>query len=573
MPHERVTKRIRPVRLLAPRPGVWVFDLGQNFAGWARLTAQGEAGTKIVLRYGENVDTNHALNQTTNRGAQATDTLILRGHGQEIYEPRFTYHGFQYVEVTGYPGAPMVDDLEGCVVNTDCRPIGQFECSDELLNHVHHCTLWSQTSDLQGLSVDCPQRDERLGWLADAQVTAEEAMCNLDMAAFYANWLRDIQGEQDPQTHALPQISPRGGFFEHTVDWSSGYVLVTWHYYLNYGDRRILESNYDSIREYVDYLGTLAVDNILPRDTYGDWSCTAQPDWWISKSGWKAGAPEMTSTAYYYYDTTLLAKMAAILGKQADAGHYESRARQIAQAFNRKYFDPQHDVYRGEPFAFQCCQAFPLFFGLVPKPHRPGVLDKLIDDIVNQQHGHLTTGILGTKFLMEALTRDGRADVAYLLATSQGYPSWAGMTRGRTTLSENWDQSGSNNHVMFGSIDAWYYKTLAGIEVDESAPGYERVLVRPYIPASLDRASATIETIKGRVASEWRKTADHKLSMEIEIPANCEALISVPTHRASNVTEGSRPAAKAPGVRLINFDGRTAVFSVGSGRYAFLVQL
>lgn len=554
----KISEVIKPVGLRNPKPGVYVYDMGQNFAGWARLKVEGPKGTKITLRYAENVHEDGTLDFKSMNLAQATGSYILKGQGVELYEPHFTYYGFRYIEMTGFPGEPDPENLEGCVVHSACEHTGSFECSNELINSIHRCTLWSQRSNLMGYPTDCPQRDERLGWMGDAHLTAEEAMLNFHMPLFYKNWLSGIEANRDESSGDIPIISPRPNLDGGQPDWSSGYLLIVWYYYLQYGDRQILEDHFEAMECYVRYLGTTAKDHILPKSRYGDWLSVAE--------GWERGDPVSTTTAFYYYNTRILSKVAMVLGREDISRKYAEFAEQISRAYNQRFLSPKIDQYEN---GSQFSNAFPLFLDIVPKAHRKAVLQNLIHDIIEKQDGHLTTGILGTKYMIEALTEKGRGDIAYLLATQTGYPGWADMLKNRTTLSEKWNGTGSNNHVMFGSIDTWFYRTLAGINIDEAHPGYANVIIKPSIQPDLSWAKASIETIKGRISTDWAyRDGVYKLS--ITIPVNATATVYVRAQDAEEVTESGKPASSSPGVRFLRKESKHAVFEIGSGTYEFI---
>jgi alpha-L-rhamnosidase len=555
-----VTETIKPVKIGSPDSGVFVFDLGQNFAGWARLRVTGPAGTQISLKFAENAHPDGRLNPRTTGGALATDIFILKGTGTEIFEPRFTYHGFRFVEVTGFPGTPTLESLEGRVVHSACRSTGIFETSNPRLNRIHAATRWSQRSNMLGFPMDCPQRDERLGWMGDAHVTAEEAMFNFHTPLFYRNWLSGIKNNQNLQTGALPYISPRP-FSEPGISpaWSSAYPLMVWYHYLHFGDRRILTENYSAIKKYVEFLRTQAKNQLQPRDEYGDW-CSANATGW-----WKRGDPAGASTGYYFYDTILLAQMAAILGETADAKIYTDLAEQIRQAYHAHYFNPATKQYEA---GTQCSNAIPLFLEITPAEQRLSVVENLLDDILRRNEGHLSTGILGTKFLMEFLSLAGRGEIAYLLANQTGYPSWDDMLRNRTTLSEHWNQSGSNNHVMFGCVDTWFYRYLAGIQVDPTGPGFEKIIIKPFIPPELSHVKAAVQTLKGEVSSEW-ECRGSELTLKTQIPVNATAQVFVFGKNPDEITESGRPIGAAPGVTFVRVEAPYVVFQVASGSYVF----
>jgi alpha-L-rhamnosidase len=489
----------------------------------------------------------------SNERALATDAFVMKGQGREVYEPRFTFHGFRYVEVTGFPGAPPLDSVLGCVVHTASESTGEFTCDNELINRIHRATRWSQRSNLMGYPMDCPQRDERLGWFGDAMVSMEEAMFNFDLPLFYRQWLNGVRFNQNEANGDISIVSPRPYITdEPDPTWSSAYLVMLWQYYLHYGDRDFLRAHFDSMRRYVDYLGTQATNHILPQYWIGDWGTLVE--------GWKEGEPVSVVTAFYYYDALIVAKAAGVLGRTAEADKYHVLAKEIKSAFNRKFYDPKKRQYeQGTQFS----NAFPLLLGLVDVSDEPVVLDNILRDL-ERCHGNFNVGVLGTKYLIDALTQFGRADVAYELATQTGYPSWAHLLEGgRTTLSEFWDLHGSHNHVMLGSIDGWFYRVLGGIQPDEAKPGFEHIIIRPFVPSLLSSVRAKIQTIRGPVAVEWTKQ-NRSLRMNIRIPANSLATVHVPAASASSVSSTPRLAQG-------RFENGAVVFPVGSGSYEFRV--
>jgi alpha-L-rhamnosidase len=546
-----VTEEIRPQAVWESDPGVFVFDMGQNFSGWCRLTVAGKRGDTVVLRHSENIDSHGRLDPITNNRALNEDSFILRGLDTETFEPCFTYHGFQYVEVTGFPGTPTLDTLTGCVTHSATEQTGSFQCGNELVNRIQHCTLWSQRSNMMGMPTDDNQRDERIGWMGDAHVTAEECMHNFDAARFYRKWLRDIKHGQSKETGDVPHVSPRP-HVDGTPCWSSAYPLVVWYAYNHYGDRRLLEEHYDGLKQYVDFLTTTASGHILPIDRYGDWFSP------IDNA--QRGEPLLATTFYYYYNTQIVAQTAELLGRKRDAGRYRRLAAAILKAFNETYFSSDKKYGRGT----QCETAMPLLLDMVPADDRDSV-EKWLEDLISfQRKDHLTTGILGTQYVFDVLLKTGRNDLAWRIVNGSGYPSYRGMIEGRTTLSERWDQdvSGTNNHIMFGSVSTWFYRALAGIRPVEGRPGYEAVRIEPYIPEDLAWASGAIETVRGRIASAWRKQGG-TLELSVTIPVNTLAEVVFPAAQVQGaVTEGRKAIATR------KEHGRLIV-KIGSGSYGF----
>jgi len=391
-------------------------------------------------------------------------------------------------------------------------------------------------------------------------VTAEEAMFNFDMARFYRKWLRDIQSTQSEQNGDLPYISPRP-FTDGkgTPAWSSGYHLIVWYAYQFYGDRDLLAEHYDSMQRYVDHLSSIATNYILPLDEYGDWLSENADGWW------QRGEPLSTSTGYFYYTTDILARTAEILGKQQDALTYRKLAENIKKAWHERFYLPHKGHYEN---GSQFSNAFPLFLDVVPEEIKKPVLDSLVGDIIRRK-GHLSTGILGTKYMLEALSDAGRSDIAYLMVMQPDYPGWANLLKdGHTTLSEQWNRTGSHNHVMFGSVDAWFYKVLAGIRPDPAAPGFERILIKPYVPAGLSWVQARYESIRGPVSSQWRVEGD-RFTLKVTIPANSSATIHVPGKSVQSIQESGKPVQDRRDIVFERMENGYAVFRVGSGEYRF----
>ena len=516
-PPIRVIEHLIPSRITEPQPGRHVVDFGQNFAGWVRLMVSGPRGTRITLRHAEDLKPDGMIDVTSNEHAEATDVYILRGGGVETWEPRFTFHGFRYVEITGFPGLLKTENILGCVVHSDCALTGDFECDNDLINRIHRATVWSQRGNLMGYPMDCPQRDERLGWFGDAMVTMEEAMFNFDMADFYRNWLADVRSSQSGETGDISILSPRPYMSdEPDPTWSSAYPVMLWQFYVHQGDRRILEEHFDAMCRFVDFLGTQAKGHILPKYWIGDWGTTVK--------GWKEGEPVSVVTAFYYYDTLIVARAAKVLGREAEAARYEALAGKIKKAFNAAWFDPGKGNYeQGTQFG----NAFPLLLGLEPAGTAEGLLRNILADI-GRHEGHFTVGVLGAKYLMDTLSANGRSDAAYKLVNQTGFPGWAHLLEGgKTTLSEFWDLHGSHNHVMLGSVDGWFYRVLAGIEVDPEHPGFEHFTVRPFLAEGLNWVRAGTRTVRGRAEVEWRRHGP-EFELGVTVPPGSRATIVLP---------------------------------------------
>jgi alpha-L-rhamnosidase len=568
MPAIQVVDTIVPFKVVNVRPGVYVFDMGQNFSGWVQLRVRGPRGTTVRMRFSELAYDDGSINTENLRGAKATDVYILRGEGEEVYEPRFTYHGFRYVEVTGLSGAPTVDTIRGRVVHTAVRATGGFACSEQLLNQLQRIIVWGQKTNLHSIPTDCDQRDERMGWLGDAHVTAEEAMQNFDMAAFYTNFLRNIKDVQDEEGAITDTVPHKYGRRPADPAWGAAYPLIAWYMYERYGDRHILEEHYDGVKKWVEYLRRRSENNLLNYSYYGDWVA-------IEKTPGK-----LVSTFFYGYCTDILAKMAEALDKKEEAEGYRSLAADIKRAFHQKYFDAETNNYAN---GTQTANALALCLGAVPQEKRGAVIGNLISDIVYRNNTHVTTGFIGVKYLMELLTQIARSDLAYELATQTTYPSWGYMIKsGATTVWELWQNKtgpsmNSHNHPMFGSIGAWLYQAIAGINPDERGVGYRRIRIEPQVVRDLGWASGSIETVRGVVACFWSRS-DGQLRLEVTIPVGSEAEVYVPKLGMANVVvkesgqivwqKGAYQAGTV-GVTGAREDRRAIIFQVGSGNYAF----
>jgi alpha-L-rhamnosidase len=580
-----VTQTVWPISMKEITPGVFVYDMGENFSGWLRLQVNGPKGTQVKLRFAETAKPDGSLDRTTMKSARAEDNYTLRGAGVETYEPRFTYRSFQYVELTGYPGKPNLNTIEGVFVHNGAPPTGSFECANDLINRIHLATVQSQRMSLQmGVPTDCAQRPERLGWGFDAHASAEEAMFNLDMPRIYAKWMNDFQDEQETSGR-LPAITPRPGLEEDIV-WSASAIAVPWYQYLHYGDRRILEDHYASLVRYVNYLASVGHAEIKPRapgtDPLSEPPETETPvPGYLQRSQWgdhislaegysgRSGLPFSISTAFYYYDVMLMEKIATALGKTEDAEKYGKLALAIKDAFNRKFFDAAADSYDN---GSQAPQAFALSFGVVPSGREHMVMRTLLDNMFQRHNGHLTTGYPGTWALIDALTENGRPDVVWHLANLTDFPSWGDMLKDRTSVKEKWD-GGSLSHVALAApLDAWFYRTLAGIRPDEQSTGYRKVIIKPYVPRDLPWVRASVDSIRGRIESSWRQE-NGVLRLDVTIPANTTAVVYIPANDWSSVKEGGVPASRSNSVKFMAQQGGVAVFQIGSGQYSFTAPI
>lgn len=571
-PPIRATQELEPVAITEPQPGVFVFDLGQNMAGVCRLRVKAAAGTRIQLRHAEELNPDGTIYTENLRKARATDIYIARGTGEEeVFVPRFTYHGFRYVEVTGYPGRPGKEAITGLAVHNDAPRTAELTTSSPLVNRLYQNIVWGQRSNMHSVLTDCPQRDERLGWMGDAQIFARTACFNMDMAAFLTKFVRDMvdsRTEEGAFADVSPYVSASGALPPSGAPaWMDAGVIVPWTVYLCYGDRRILERNFDAMAGYVDFLDANNPSGLWVSrrgNDYGDWV--------------PAGAhtdKTMLATLFFYYSATLVARIAQVLGREQEAERYERIARRVRRAFNRHFL--KGDRYEK---ATQTINALVLGMNVVPARLRKKVAQDLVDDI-RSRGWHLSTGFVGTQWLLPVLSDAGYDDVAYRLLLNRDYPSWGYMIeKGATTVWELWNSDtegpamNSRNHFAFGSVGEWLFRYLAGIDLTPDAPGYRHIVIHPH-PLTPDSevnwVDARYESIQGTIRSAWRLTQD-QFELSVRIPANTHATVYLPTTRAESVSEGGHPLAEAPGVLDVRRQGPWLACEVSSGEYTFVVQ-
>lgn len=559
MPPIRVTETVRATSVTKLAKGSYVFRFPKLIAGRPRLRVRAPAGTTIDLRYGEIVQSDGSVDNQGDPGITPGeiqhDSYTTSGSGLETWEAAFSYGSFQFVQVDGYPGRPPIDAVTARVLHTDVPPAGDFRSSDELVNTVHRMTRDTILNNFTGVPTDTPMYEKR-GWLGDASLFCAPSLDNFDAQTFWTNFLAvmaDDQGADGNFGDLAPAIGPgQGG----DPTWSTAGLVIPWMLYQEYGDLGVLDAHYAGMTRFVDYLGNRATGSIVD-GTYGDW---CSPGYVAPPEGAK-----LTSTGSYYRCATLLAQIAEALGQGADQAKYAALATEIADAFNATFLDPAAGIYRtaiATPYR-QSSNAYPLFLGLVPDAHRDTVVANLVDQITANGN-HLDTGIVGTMSLFPALTEHGHVDLAYEVVTQRTYPSygyWA--AQGATTLWEQWIATPrSHDHAMFGSVDDWFYKYLAGIR--PAAPGYRQIAIRPYVPTGLASVSAHRDTPYGRVAVDWRATK-RTFRIDVTVPANTTATVTVPRSAGQRVstTAGAAPTTIGAG---------TATFGVGPGEHSVTVS-
>ena len=567
----KAVEEITPVELITTPKGEVVFDMGQNMVGWARMKVNGQKGDTVRLKFAEVLDREGNFYTANLRSAKATDTYILSVDGEEVYEATFTFHGFRYVQLIGYPGTPKPEDITGVVIHSAMEPTGTFVSSDSLINQLQHNIQWGQKGNFLDVPTDCPQRDERLGWTGDAQVFAPTAAFNFDVSAFYTKWMGDLAADQlknGSVPHVIPDVlKGRAG----ATAWADAALIVPWTNYLAYGDRRILEVQYPSMKEWVEYMwGRAGEDDLWTGDQhFGDWLAFAS-----NRSDYTGATTEkdLVATAYYAYSSGLLSKIAGILGKDDDAKKYAQLSGDIKKAFINEFVTPAGRLVSHTQTAYLLAIAF----DLLPENLVPKAAQFLAGDV--KKMGHLTTGFVGTPLLCKTLSEQGYDDLAFMLLNRKEYPSWLyPVTQGATTIWERWDGQkpdgtfqnvgmNSFNHYAYGAIGEWLYNYVAGIQIDAENPGYKHFILAPHPGGGLTSAKATYDSMYGEILSSW-KIENEQLIYDVKIPANTTATITLPNAKineielAPSAMENAKQAED--GVR----------FKLGSGEYRFSYPL
>jgi alpha-L-rhamnosidase len=570
-PPIRITELRKPVDVRRTEAGTYIFDMGQNMVGWTEVTAQGPAGTRITLSHSEMLNPDGSLYLDNLRVACQMDHYIMDGQGLERYEPHFTFHGFRYVELIGYPGEADLDTIKGKVVHSDTPSAGKLTTSDEMVNRLYSNITWGQRGNFLSVPTDCPQRDERLGWTGDAQIFARTASYNMDVSRFFTKYMVDMTDCQQP-SGAFTDVAPDAGWIRYKMwstrlnwfapdnaGWGDAGVVIPWTLYLMYGDRTILETHYDAMVRWVVYLESMSEGLIRPDyANYGDWLSIG------------ADTPnDVLATAYFAYSTKLLAKIAGVLGKQQDREKYGELFDSIAEAFRNTFTDPATGRIKGDT---QTVYVLALQFGLLTEAGARLAARHLAEDI-KKRGDRLSTGFLGVGYLLPALSDNGYLDTAYTLLTQEAFPSWMySIKHGATTIWERWDgwteekgfqtpDMNSFNHYSLGSVGEWMFRYMAGIEADPDQPGFKHAVIRPRPGGKLCSVQASYESVYGSIAVDWSlaDSDNGSFRLEVSVPANTTATVYVPGTDVSS-QEGTQ--------RL-----EDGIYLIGSGTYVFESRL
>lgn len=538
----KVMSELKPVGLSQLEGDRYILDMGQNMVGWVEMKVQGSRGQQVALRFAESLKEDGELFVRNLRDAKVTDKYTLKGEGEESWEPKFVYHGFRYIEISGYPGTPKLEDFTGKMVYDDVKTVGKFESSDETINQIYQNSWWGIAGNYKGMPVDCPQRNERQPWLGDRSTGAYGENFMFDNARLYVKWLSDIRNSQRADG-SIPDVAPAfWRYYSDNMTWPGTLLMISDMLYRQTGDSGVIEDNYDAMKKWLNYMESnyLNEEYILTKDSYGDW-CVPPPTL-EAATGQNADVKnpsKLISTAYHYYFLGMMSDFAQIIARESDIAGYQAMRDKVGEAFNHTFYNEMG--FYGENKMTDNLLA--LHFGLVKEENQEKVFGNLVNTIEVTNNGHLSTGVIGTQWLMRTLTNNGRADLAYKLATNRTYPSWGYMIEnGATTIWELWHGNVANpsmnsqNHVMLlGDLIVWFYENLAGIKSDPTNPGFKNIIMKPSFIGDLDFIKASHESMYGTIKSHWRKN-DNSVIWEITIPANSTADVYIPTKNANLIT-------------------------------------
>ena len=577
----KIMRKVQPIAIqpLKDKPGVFILDMGQNMVGWLSLQIRGGIkGKSVKLRFAESLEKDGSLYTAHLRDAKATDLYTMKGAAQESWQPLFSFHGFRYVEVTGYPGQPTLKDFEGLVIYDNLANTGSFISSNATLNQIHKNAWWGIAGNYKGMPIDCPQRNERQPWLGDRTMGALGESFLFGNANLYAKWLNDIQDAQTEEG-VIPDVAPAfWNYYTDDITWPAAYITVADMLYQQYGDQRSIEKHYASMIKWSNHIAEKYLKKgLITKDKYGDWCVPPEsPELIHAKDTARITDGGLIATAYYAKLLQYLTKFAGILGKPADAAKMQSLHATIQSAFNQNYYNKEKKYYGNNTVT---ANLLPISFGLVPDADAAAVFNQIVTKILVENHGHISTGLIGSQWLMRGLTQHDRADIAYQLATTRTYPGWGYMVaQGATTIWELWNgntanpQMNSQNHVMLlGDLLTWIYEDLGGIKSDEQAVAFKQIVMKPSLVDGLDWVKASYQSAYGPIASQWKNSMD-QFEWNIQIPANTAATIYLPTTDATTIFEGGKLVKNVAGVQLLKTANGFAELKIGSGNYQFLVK-
>jgi len=567
----------KPLKIFTTPKGEKVIDFGQNLVGWVIVKANGTAGDKITIRHAEVLDKQGNFYIDNLRAANATATYFLSGKGEETFEPHFTFFGFRYIKIEGINDIKP-ENFTAVALYSDMKPTGTFVSSNPLINQLQHNIQWGQRGNFLDVPTDCPQRDERLGWTGDAQAFSRTASFNFGVNNFFAKWLRDVEADQLP-SGSVPFVIPNvlGPNAGAATGWADVATIIPWNMYLAYGDKKILENQYNSMAAWVDYMEKASKNYLWNIGFhFGDWLFYRPFD---DNDGRSAVTDKyMIAQCFFANSVQIMINTARVLGKNEDADRYTSLLKNVKDAFLKEYVTANGRLVSGTQTAY----VLALNFDMLPENLREQTVDKLVENI-KSYNNHLTTGFLGTPYLCYVLNRFGKTDVAYTLLMQETYPSWLYPVKmGATTIWERWGgihpdstfepaSMNSFNHYAYGAIGDWMYRVVAGLDTYDDAPGYKHIKIQPHIGGGLTNASASLQTYYGKASSGW-KLEGNKIIMDIEIPANTTATVFVPAANKEAITENGNPVSSSKDLQVSGTENGYVILKVNSGKYHFEIS-
>lgn len=573
----KVMKTIKPISIKNFGHGKFILDMGQNFAGWLKLqNLKGKKGDQVKLRFAESLKANGELFTANLRDAKVTDVYKLKGGLTEEWEPSFVYHGFRYVEVSGFPGKPTVDNFEGKLVYDALETTGSFETSNQTINAIYKNAWWGIASNYKGMPIDCPQRNERQPWLGDRVIGQQGESYLFDNAKLYAKWMDDIEQSQTEQG-ALPDVAPAfWNYYSDDVTWPAAFFTISNNLYNQFGDIKPIQKNYASMKKWIMYMKEkYLVDHIMTKDKYGDWCVPPENLQLIhAKDPGRLTDGKLIATAYYYKLLYYMQRFAKLTGNKNDAAEYALLSDSIKAAFQKAFYNPGEGFYSNNTVT---SNLLPLYFGICPDSLRETVFGNIYKKIREEDNDHVSTGLIGIQYLMRGLTEYDNADLAFKLASNTTYPSYGYMIEnGATTIWELWNGNtadpnmNSQNHVMMlGDLLTWFYENLAGIRTDKEEVGFKKIIMRPTLPADLNFVNASYKSSYGLIKSSWKKS-DDVMEWNISIPANTSARIFIPAKSMDDVTASGISLRQAEDIQILPFwKHGTIVVEVPSGDYQF----
>ncbi|RHJ91371.1 alpha-L-rhamnosidase [Parabacteroides bouchesdurhonensis] len=575
-PNIRIMETIKPIGIKEQASGKYIMDMGQNMVGWLQMRVKGQKGDCVTLRFSETLNPDGSLYMANIREAQVTDKYILKGGNEETWQPMFTYHGFRYVEITGYPGIPRLESFEGKVLYDEMETVGTFETSDSTINQIYKNAYWGIRGNYRGMPTDCPQRDERMGWLGDRATGSLGESFIFNNNNLYAKWLDDIEQAQ-LENGSIPDVAPNyWDAYNNNMTWPAAYIIIANMLYEQYGNAEPIAKHYASMKKWLDYMKeNFMVDYLITRDTYGDWCLPPErPEIIFSEDPARKTDGLLIGTAFYYHLSNLMNGFATLLDKPEDAIYFSELSKNIRQAFNDKYLNKEVPQYSNNTVT---ANLMPLCYGMVPAEYEKEIFKQIGSKTENDFNGHVSTGLIGIQWLMRGLSEHGRADLAFRIATNRDYPSWGYMVEnGATTIWELWNGNtadpamNSGNHVMLlGDLVTWFYEYLAGIRNKQGCIGFSQIELKPYPVDGLNEVKASFLSPYGLIQSTWLKHGND-FQWDITIPCNTTARVCIPATTGDAITENNRNISEAEGIEFVGMEGEYAVFNVMSGSYHFV---